>query len=167
MPTLDVGILKFIFPDGVQVREIEEEVKYLSYCMSCVDFVIEDRESVMFVEVKDPDNPNAKQKDRKRFIQSLETKGILSLVRKYRDTFLYCWSKEQYDYQKKHYIVLIACNRLERGFLSIICDSLKRNMPETTRAGFKRSIVDYCWVFNIESWNSTLGEKGYKVFREG
>ncbi len=64
MPTLDIGILKFIFPNEVRLRKIEEEAKYLSYCMSCVDFVIEDRESVMFVEVKDPDNPNAKQKDR-------------------------------------------------------------------------------------------------------
>ena len=62
MTTLREGNLQITFPQGAKVRRFDDRASHgLSHCMKAVDFIVEEVNRTSFIELKDPDHPNAKQ----------------------------------------------------------------------------------------------------------
>ena len=63
--------------------------------MKAVDFIVEEENRVLFVEFKDPEHPNAMERDRAKFIQEFSSGELDNdLKYKYRDSFLYEWASD-------------------------------------------------------------------------
>jgi hypothetical protein len=164
MATLQEGDLILRLPEGVQGRKFDDQNHGLSHCMKAVDFIVESNDYVIFIEFKDPDHPRAREKDRKRFFNSLLAGNEDDeFVRKYRDTFIYRWAENVNDKPIKYYI-LIGANRLDAGLLTPIIDNLARKLPVSGPTTWQRQIVTECAVFNLETWNKFLPD--YPVVRE-
>ncbi len=156
MMVLREGMLELTLPPGVRCRKFDSPTHGLQHCMKAVDFIVEEPNLTIFIEFKDPDNPHATPDKREEFLQELlaGTKDD-DLVRKYRDSFLYCWAENKVE-NPIVYFVLIAASQLDEAMLLAITDVLKRKLPLKGPPGWKRRIVSDCSVFNLESWNKHL-----------
>ena len=156
MTTLREGNLQITFPQGAQARKFDDGASHgLSHCMKAVDFIVEEADRVSFIELKDPEHPNAKEARRNKFIQKFQSGNLdEDLKYKYRDTFLYQWAAERVD-KPIDYWVIIALDTLTEAELSARTDDLKRKLPlkGPPSGEWKRPIVTDCMVFNIDTWN--------------
>lgn len=123
--------------------------------MKAVDFIVEEDDRVLFIELKDPDHSQARKADRKKFIESFHS-GALDedLKYKYRDTFLYQWASGSVG-KPIFYWIIIAMDKLTEAALSTRTDDLKRKLPLNgpPSGEWKQPIVAGCMVFNIDTWN--------------
>ena len=154
MTTLREGNLQITFPKGAKVRRFDDRASHgLSHCMKAVDFIVEEVNRISFIELKDPDHPNAKQMNRNIFIKDFLS-GALDedLKYKYRDTFLYQWASGSVG-KPIYYWIIIALEKLTEAELSSRTDDLRRKLPLKGPTGkWKRPIVTDCMVFNIDTW---------------
>ena len=156
MTTLREGNLQITFPQGAKVRKFDDRASHgLSHCMKAVDFIVEEINRISFIELKDPNHPNAKQANRNIFINNFLS-GALDedLKYKYRDTFLYQWASGS-DGKPIYYWIIIALGKLTEAELSSRTDDLRRKLPlhGPPTGKWNRSIVAGCMVFNIDTWN--------------
>ena len=147
------GNLRIRFPDWMTAEKFDDQASHgLSHCMKAVDFIVEvPNEYIAFIELKDPDNPDAPEAAKEEFL----SEGLdHNLYCKYRDTFLYQWACDRLD-RPVYYWVIIALGVLERQYLDRRADQLKRKLPliGPESGNWKRPIVNGCSVFNIETWN--------------
>ena len=165
MRTFREGSLEITVPEDISCRKFDGDGHGLSHCMKAVDFIIEESERTIFIEIKDPDNPNATDDSRKKFIEQF-TDGRTddALVRKFRDSFLYLWAEDRISTTVDYY-VLIASDRLDDAMLQIRTEELKRKLPLHGSRTWKRQIVNHCAVFNLKSWNAHLHQLRYPVRR--
>ena len=71
MTTLCEGNLQMTFPQDAKARKFDEPTSHgLSHCMKAVDFIVEEADRVLFIEIKDPDHPNAKQANKNIFVKN-------------------------------------------------------------------------------------------------
>lgn len=144
------------FPSGTNVFKFDDETRHgLAHCMKAVDFIVELDTSVLYIEIKNPQHPDAQTKDRKRFIQEF-TSGKLNedLKYKYRDSFLYQWASGRTEKPVRYY-VLIALDSLREPELLSRTEDLKRKLPvRQPSKDWPRPFVEGCAVFNIATWNN-------------
>lgn len=123
--------------------------------MHRVDFVVEMAEAWIFVEVKDPGNPNAQAKGLAKFFGELND-GTLSgtFAAKFIDSFVYRWAEGKVN-KPIHYISLVT---LEPALLLSLSDEIAKKLPPmgmpTPR--WQRKLVENCQVFNVETWNENF-----------
>ena len=86
MTTLREGNLQITFPKGAKVGRLDDGAHGLSHCMKAVDFIIEEVDRISFIELEDPDHPNARQANIEDFLSAALDED---LKYEYRDTFLY------------------------------------------------------------------------------
>ncbi len=123
--------------------------------MKAVDFIVELSESYMFIEVKDPDDPNSSEMGRQEFLENFRVGGLdEDLKQKYRDSFLYEWARGRAD-KPIYYFVLIAHGDLDGDILSLRTDELRRKLPVTVPSGldWQRPIVKDAAVLDLAAWN--------------
>ncbi len=155
--------LQVTFNNVVQARRFDDISHGLSHCMKAVDFIIELHDRYLFIEFKDPENPNIPDRYRATAVQNLqESEFDEDLKYKFRDTFLYEWAAGRAD-KPIDYFVLIAIE--DRPLLSRRLEVLERNLPAglPTSTSWARPIVHRCGVFNIEDWNTAFPD--YQVER--
>ena len=166
MTLLTEGNLQITIPANVIARKFDDSASHgLTHCMKAVDFILELSDRLLFIEVKDPDDPASKQEEREKFIGRFLTGGIDEDLRyNYRDTFLYEWASERVN-KPIYYLVLVAIETLTEADLLARTDDLKRKIPVQgpTSGQWKKRIVKDLAVFNISSWNNQL--KGYPITR--
>ena len=123
--------------------------------MHRVDFVVEFEDAVLFVEVKDPDNPRTQEKGLAKFYAELND-GTLSstFASKYIDSFVYRWAEDKIN-KPIHYLSLVT---LETALLLNLTDEISKKLPPTGKpvARWKRAFLENCQVFNIETWNENF-----------
>lgn len=152
--------LQITITDAVCARKFDGDCHGLSHCMKAVDFIVEFPDRYLFIEFKDPQDPNASKEKRKEFIERFKTGRMDNdLTRKYRDSFLYEWASGRAD-KPVDYLVLVALDSLDTGSLTQRTDALKRNLPVKgpRNLPWPRPIARNCAVFNIEAWNRYLPE---------
>ena len=66
--TLTEGDLLLTINGAIGARKFDDANHGLSHCMKAVDFIVERPNCYLFIEFKDPQNPNAKAKDQKKFV---------------------------------------------------------------------------------------------------
>ena len=120
MSSLTEGELEFLFEGAVSTRKFDGDDHRLTHCMKAVDFIIEFVNRYLFVEVKDPQDSRATEKNRREWIEKF-TSGRLdhSFKYKYRGSFLYEWAAGRGD-KPIVYVVLIALDTLEPALMSSI-----------------------------------------------
>ena len=155
MTTLREGNLQITFPRGAEARKFDDPESHGLSCMKAVDFIVEEADRVLFIEIKDPDDPNAEEARREEFVQKFLSGRLDKVLKyKYRDTFLYQWASGGIN-KPIYYWVIVALHRLTEVELSARTDDLKRKLPlkGPSSGRWKRSIAAGCMVFNIATWN--------------
>ena len=123
--------------------------------MKAVDFIIERPTDLIFLEMKDPDNPSATSEDRRRFRMDMLSERLdQDLKYKFRDSFLYEWASERATKQIT-FVVLIELSSLTPAELMARTDLLRRKLPASAAApeGWSRYFLEDCIVVNIAEWN--------------
>lgn len=159
MTVLAEDDLQITLPAGISGRKFDDESSHgLSHCMKAVDFILELEDRTLFVEFKDPDNPNAKPKDSAAFLKKFMSGAIDSdLKTKYRDSWLYEYAEGR---AKKpiYYLVLIGASGLSDADLLTRTDALRRQIPMSgpEDRAWKKPLVAGCAVMNLAAWNKVL-----------
>ena len=158
MKVLQEGNLRFTFDGEVRAWKFDDEAHGLSHCMKAVDFIVEFHERYLFLEIKDPQHPDAPRQSRDRFVRGFSGHRLNEdLKYKYRDSFLYEWASGRAD-KPVHYFVLVADDALTDLELTVRTDALARTLPVRgpESGAWTRRIVDHCVVFNVKSWKRTM-----------
>ena len=158
MIALTEGNLEISITDAVNARKFDDDSHGLSHCMKAVDFIIELPDRYLFIEFKDPENPNIPDQYRASAVQNLRDSELdEELKYKFRDTFIYEWAAGRAD-KPVDYFVLIAVN--DRPLLSRRLDLLERNLPQKLppSVAWVQPIVHRCGVFNVDDWNAEFPE---------
>lgn len=159
MTELIEGDLKISLPTTVSARKFDDKATHgLSQCMKAVDFILELKDKVIFIELKDPDNPLAKTKNSVEFINDfLSGKLDSDLQYKYRDSYLYELASGRAN-KPIYYYVLIGAMALSEAELLARTDALKRKIPVHSANGkpWKKPFVEGCAVMNLLTWNKAL-----------
>ncbi len=151
--------------DVVDARKFDDSSHGMSHCMKAVDFIVELSDRYLFIEVKDPQAPQVPNQRLEAFIQEFQSGQIdEDLKYKYRDSFLYEWASGRAN-KPIHYLILVGFDRLTDAVLIDRTRALERNLPlrGPGATAWPRPIVEFCGVFNIDSWNRNYPE--YKVAR--
>lgn len=151
--------LEFNFQDALEAIVFDEMTDKDSPnyhgigAMHRVDFVVELEEAILFVEVKDPSNPNAQPKQQRKFLNKVQD-GTLSndFVSKFMDSFIYRWAENKTG-KPIHYISLVT---LDEELLSNLSDKIIAKLPPMNHEvpRWKRKLVNNVQVFNIDTWNT-------------
>jgi hypothetical protein len=116
---------------------------------------------VIFLEIKDPDNPDAAERDRRKFIEDIQSGRLDDALKvKCRDSFLYEWASGNVKKKPIHYIVLIGSSGLSDAELLARTDALKRKIPIYGPQGrpWRKPFIAGCAVLNLSAWNKRLAE---------
>lgn len=165
MTALIEGDLRIAVPAPAVARRFDGKGHGLSHCMKAVDFVVEQDDSYLFIEIKDPARGPHPEVSAERFSQRFVSGQIdADLTYKFRDSFLYEWAAGRAD-KPVDYLVLIALGTLETAELLARRDALETKIPIgfPDSSPWKRSIARLCGVFNIASWNRAYPQ--YRVDR--
>jgi hypothetical protein len=123
--------------------------------MHRVDFVVEFEDAIVFVEVKDPCNPNAQEKGLVKFHKKLN-EGTLSsnFASKFIDSFFYRWAEDRLS-NTVYYLSLVT---LEGEVLPNLSDEIATKLTPSGKYSdrWQRHPVQNCQVFNIETWNENF-----------
>ena len=162
MAVIEEGSLIIEIPDALSFKKFDDGKSHgLSHCMKAVDFIVETKDRIIFIEIKDPPPTG---KNTAKFIEELQSGRLDETLKyKYRDSFLYEWASEKIN-KPVYYYVIIALDKLDPASLLFRTDEFKRKLP-VSFALWKRQIVHTCAVFNIESWNKAFRNKKYKIRR--
>ena len=158
MIALTEGNLEISITDAVNARKFDDDNHGLSHCMKAVDFIIELPDRYLFIEFKDPENPNIPDQYRASAVQNLRDSELdEELKYKFRDTFIYEWAAGPAD-KPVDYFVLLAVN--DRPLLSRRLDLLERNLPQRLppSVAWIQPLVHRCGVFNVDDWNAEFPE---------
>jgi hypothetical protein len=153
--------LEFNFTDAIEAIVFDEmkDKTLPNYhgigVMHRVDFVVELANDILFVEVKDPSNPDARAKDLRKFLKEVD-EGILSdtFASKYMDSFIYRWAENKTS-KPIHYLNLVT---LEEELLGHLSDQIAAKLPPMNHdvPRWQRQVVNNVQVFNIDSWNASF-----------
>ena len=133
--------------------------------MKAVDWILELPDRIYFIEVKDPDAPEAKHhSQRNDFLRRFRASKLTSdLVVKFRDSFLYEWACNRVDKPISYYVI-VASDTLDDALLLSRTDDLKSKLPVGKLANWTRAVAHNCGVFNIAKWNDVFRE--YPLLRD-
>ncbi|MCY4386099.1 MAG: hypothetical protein OXC18_03235 [Desulfurellaceae bacterium] len=166
MTVLREGNLQITINNAIEARKFDDDASHgLSHCMKAVDFVVELSDHYLFIELKDPQDPQVPTERASQYYQEFKN-GQLdeNLKYKYRDSFLYEWAAGRAN-KPIDYLVLIALDVLDGSLLLTRQEGLERKLPllGPGKRPWLRPIVRGCGVFNIDSWNRRYPE--YPVSR--
>jgi hypothetical protein len=123
--------------------------------MHRVDFVVEFEEAIVFVEVKDPENPKAQEKGLKKFQKKLSDGTLGSTFAcKFIDSFFYRWAEDRLS-KSIYYLSLVT---LESELLPNLSDEIAGKLSPSGKSSprWQRHPVQNCQVFNIQTWNENF-----------
>lgn len=158
--TLSEGDLEIDFADAIEGFVFDQMNPNLPNFhgishMHRVDFVVELNTVIIFVELKDPGHPNARSEGLAKFNAEL-VDGTLSqnFASKFVDSFFYRWGEDQLN-KPIHYLSLVT---LETALIMNLSDEITRKLPPLgiPVPRWRRSVLENCQVFNIETWNENF-----------
>jgi len=158
MSTLLEGDLQMTLPPAASGRKFDGNAHGLSHCMKAVDFIVELTDKVLFVELKDPENPAALAARSEAFITEFRAGQLDNdLKTKFRDSWLYEYAQGRIN-KPITYLVLMGASTLSDAELLARTDALKRQIPieGPNNQPWKMPLLTGCAVLNIAAWNKAL-----------
>lgn len=122
--------------------------------MKKVDFILEDENRLIFLEVKDPDIPGAVNilKFRKKFNDDTL---IADLAGKYRDSLLFSILRGSLN-KPVDYIVLLSMEVLDDALILNKIDTLKKAIPISHRQ-WEQDAVNSCVILKLDKYKKVFG----------
>ncbi len=157
MTTCIEGDLKISFSNVWTVRRFDGSEHGFS-SMKAVDLIAESSNRIVFIEIKDPEDPSIPAARRRNLADTYTSEEKdFDLKYKYRDSFLYEWACGRV-HKPIYYWILIAIEDFGGGQLLQRSDALRRKLPVAAESpkNWKERIAEDCLVFNMRSWNDKL-----------
>lgn len=154
------GDLSFDFSRANYVINFDKSGKGhgLSHIFKAVDFIVEDQNSVLFIEIKNPENSkipeDQKTKQKEDFENKLQSSKLYSdLNKKLQDSLIFQGLNEGIPKKKLIYAVFIGLDQLEEVQLSNLKDEFIKKHPILKHQWKKPFSVLF---FNFNSWNKYI-----------
>jgi len=145
-----------LFPNtGISVLRFDEPHTHglTSYDMKAVDYIITYEDKYVFLELKDPDDPNARTKSREKFFSEFKSDTLkTSLSKKYRDSFIYRWAQNRIDKPIFYYVIVCARTLKPADYLTLT-DKLKKYLVQKHEGVWVRKLAEKCLVVPLTTWN--------------
>lgn len=143
MTVFTEGNLEITFNNVLNVRRFEG---HGLTCLKAVDFLAELTDRYLFIEFKEPHDPE-------RYAERFKANQLDQMLKyQYRDSFLYEWASGRAQ-KPAYYYVLIALDNLKTADWQRRTDALRKALPVGTPNKWRQSIARDCRVFNIAKWN--------------
>lgn len=157
--------LEFDFSWADLSENFDCNTRHSGHEMKRVDFIVEKGDQRFFIEIKDPDHPQAGQNledNRKKFLSG---NLVNELGGKYRDSLLF---KTLCNVHQKelHYIVLFSMKSMDPALLMARNDALKKAIPITHKE-WGMEMATSCLILNIEQFKKKFGEQSVRRISEG
>lgn len=155
--------LHFFFPDNLGWEELDRQDVQLPMGMQLVDLVIERECDTLMIEIKDPSDTRAKDKDRNKYLKRLKDNSVITteLTPKARDSYTWLHLMER-DEKPIKYIVLLGLDAFEpqeqKAVLGNFKDRLLANLRKENEAPWKRKYVQDCVVLTVDMWNKVFSD---------
>lgn len=150
------GNLEITLPPPPHTRQFDDPTTHgVGECLKRVDFIFEDGDEIVFLEIKDYDHPNASSENRADDYKSfMHSHFDCDYAQKYRDSFLYEWAFGRHDGKTLKYYVVVGIQLSERDLIKRT-EGLRRKLPVdgTSIQGWSRNFVTGCGVYNLTTWN--------------
>lgn len=164
MTTVREFDLELTFSEAKSVFHFDDAAYHGASTAKRVDFIAEYEDRDIFVELKDPDDPAAK--DPEAFEKKLKSGELVqSLSGKFRDT-LFFRSIQGKGERAIVYIALISMKKLDSALLLAKQDELKRSIP-LSHADWERDCATSCIVLNVAQWKKQFGDHSLRRISEG
>jgi hypothetical protein len=136
----------------------QQDPKHVEYHdlvnMPRVDFVVELKEDIYFIELKDTNRPDAADLGGATFMKKIANGKLeQSLAEKYLYTFIFRWAENQLS-KRVHYVCLIT---LEDPIVNILADDLAKTLRHLQKPSkrWSRQPLTSCQVHSLQSWEET------------
>lgn len=162
------GEFKFDFTGAISVQKLDDKNKKLPQGMQLVDFIVEEKDQVLFVEIKDPsckpkkDTPEAHaalEKQRLEFVKKIKNDELIAneLTPKARDSYCYLHLMER-DGKEIVYTFLLGAEKLtlDPALLITFKERLLRQTMQECDQPWKRQYVADCVVVTEKTWGATF-----------
>ena len=158
--------LEFDFSNAENAYQFDSDELHGTSTGQRVDFVAEYDDRYRFIEVKDPDHPEATNPA--AFLAKLSNEKLInSLAGKFRDTFFFKTLCAEYAPQKKiDYIVLLSCSAIDDAMMLTKQDQLHRKIP-IQHAKWSGQPAISCSLMNLRKYKEIFGENSVRRISEG
>jgi hypothetical protein len=156
-PMLDAkdGDLYFDFPEADSQEPFDDEATFGTTTIQPVDFIVDIDERYVFIEVKDHDNPVAK--NQQAILAKLrDGRLIRKLAGKYRDSRFF-FEFQQRSPKPVHYVVVLSWAAVDNALLLAKTEELKLAIP-ISHASHRLSCLDQCIILNLEQFKKRFGD---------
>lgn len=150
------GALRIRGPDATRLRKFDDVNAHTFLGpMKAVDFIVELDNYTIFLEIKDPDNPNADSAAQAKFAQRLYSGSLdEDLKYKFRDSYLYEWSRTATQHPIVFVVVIqyksfVSVHRLTRQ------EQLRKKLPARHQApsNWLQFYLEDVLVMDCQAWN--------------
>jgi len=162
----DERTLRLDFSGCLKAERFDQPGREGPQGMKAVDFVVEEAERLLLVEVKDPSDPHSPRSEREKFPEEMKTKGMINheLVPKARDTYCYLHLMK-HDSKPCVYVVCIGAESLslDPALLMNFKGRLLARLRQEADEPWALKYVEDCVVVTVENWAIHFPE--YKITR--
>ncbi len=147
---------KFNFSIAEHVIELNE--KYKRIPLKDVDFIVENKNRIFFIEYKNSNIPNASNPT--AFEEKIKTDDhYIEIARKFYDSIIYimaCQKNKPFEY-----IYILECQKADSVTRKYITAKIKRKLPfdlQQENDEITRKLITGFYVVNIDEWNRKFPE---------
>jgi hypothetical protein len=164
------GELDFDFTAAKSAEKLDDPLKKKPEGMMLVDFVVEEENRLIMIEIKDPsakakgsdqNAENALQQNRIGYIRDLQNDTLIAekLTPKARDSYCYLHLMHR-DTKPILYVFLLGVDNLpiDQHLLLSVKDRLLSKLEKEADQPWKRRYVSDCLVLTEQTWSSTFPE---------
>ena len=157
--TFREGDLEFDFSGSQHAERFDKRGVPRPHGMSLVDFVVEESERILLIEVKDPSDPNATGTVRQSWTKKLRKKPLIneSLVPKCRGSYAYLHLMER-DSRPMLFIACLGLSKVKHdpALLVAFKERLLSRLRKEADRPWKRHYVYDCIVVTDANWSKHL-----------
>ena len=154
--SLREGELLFDFHGAISFERMDIQNSPIPHGMALVDFVVEEKDRVLLVEVKDPSNSAIPHDKRDDYAKRMQTKTLIfeELVPKARDSYTYLHLMDRAS-KPFIYVVVLGLDQFNIGpeILSVFKDRLLARIRKEGREPWIVHYVKDCVVVDITRWS--------------
>ena len=153
---LEEGELAFDFSGCVSASRLDRQGCPMPQGLKLVDFVVEEKERRLLIEVKDPEDSRATASSRLDWAQKLKGGELIngSLVPKARGSYLFLHLMEQDD-KPLIFIALLGLGKvpLDPALLGPFQDRLRSRLDFEADLPWRRQYIRDCVVLAVDRWS--------------
>ena len=158
MIDFDEKNLRFNFASALAARKMDSQGVGLPVGMMLVDFLVEEDDKKLLIEVKDPSHPQARSRQQTAFIKELESDGLINgkLVPKARDSYTYLHLMAE-DNKPMVFVVVLGIDGLvkdPRALLLAFKERLLQRIRQESDQAWVRQYIRDCVVLTVGDWNT-------------